>query len=87
MDDELNLPHELSTRLAEAARNEGTTPIGWVEQHLPSVPPVGDQPHTMADVFGDSIGKFHSTGDLRASERVNELFGEHLEQKRREGRL
>lgn len=89
MSHNLEIPDPVFTRLAEAAEHEGTTLVGWIEQHLP--PPVTDdsatKPRTLADLLGDSVGKFRSGGDLRASERVNELFGEYLEQKRREGRL
>ena len=88
MNHNLEIPDPIFTRLAEAAESAGTTPVGWIEQHLP--PPVASEPEkgkTMADMFGDSIGKFRSSGELRASERVKELFGEYLEQKRREGRL
>jgi hypothetical protein len=36
MDDQLNLPHDVYTRLVDAAQNEGTTPVGWIEQRLPT---------------------------------------------------
>jgi len=87
MEDQLNLPHDVYTRLVEAAENEGTTPVGWLEKNLPEKKSEHAKPETMADVLRDYIGKYSSDGTLRASERVNELFGEYLEQKRREGRL
>lgn len=108
MDDQLSLPHDVFTRLVDAAQNEGTTPQGWIEQRLPPSkcdcpggeglpkPPVltderleqmRKEGKTMLDVLGDLVGSVHSGGQLRASERVSELFGEYLEQKRREGRL
>ncbi len=36
MDNQLNLPPDVYTRLVDAAQNEGTTPLGWIENHLPS---------------------------------------------------
>lgn len=87
MSHQLELPDDLYSRLASAALREGTTPLGWIEQRLPAAPEEPRPGKTMADLFGDSVGKFHSGGQLRASERVSELFGEYLEQKRREGRL
>jgi hypothetical protein len=103
MDDQLSLPHDVYRRLVDAAQSEGTTPVGWIEERLPpsececSEPitkltpeqrrEMHEQGKTLLDVFGDSVGSINSGGQLRASERVNELFGEYLEQKRREGRL
>ena len=35
MDDQLSLPHDVYTRLVDAAQSEGTTPAGWIQQRLP----------------------------------------------------
>jgi hypothetical protein len=36
MDDQLHVPHDIYTRLVDAAQTEGTTPVGWIEQRLPT---------------------------------------------------
>ena len=88
MDDQLNMPHDVYTRLVDAAHSEGTTPVGWIEQRLPEeAPPSLNQLPSMYDLFKDVIGKYHSGGKERLAERHSEVFGEILEQKRREGRL
>jgi hypothetical protein len=109
MDDQLNIPHDVYTRLVDAAQNEGTTPTGWIEQRLPSaterkcadknapaqierltnqqLEQMRKEGQTMLDLFGDLVGSVHSGGKERLSERVSELFGDYLEQKRKEGRL
>jgi hypothetical protein len=90
---QLELPDDIYSRLSHAAQEAGTTPIDWLDKNLPPESPGNNvtaetgEGQTMAEVLAPYIGKFHSGGALRASERVNELFGEYLEQKRREGRL
>jgi hypothetical protein len=36
MDNQLNIPSDIYTRLVDAAQSEGTTPLGWLDSHLPS---------------------------------------------------
>jgi hypothetical protein len=94
MDDQLSLPHDVYTRLLEAAESEGTTPVGWIQDRLP---PPHDQrssslgtvaaPQNMLEALGDLVGSIHSGGQLQASERHGELFAEGMEEKRRQGRL
>ena len=93
MSHQLELPDNIYSRLSHAAEEAGTTPVDWLDKNLPPESPKAEkiaektEQKTMADVLAGYIGKYHSGGQLRASERVNELFGEYLEQKRREGRL
>lgn len=94
MDDQIQLPHDVYERLVEAAHNEGTTPLGWIEERLPfpKRDPAGQErsaikPKNMLEALGDYVGSFKSDGALRASERHGELFAEGMEQKRRQGRL
>ncbi len=94
MDDQVNLPHDVYTRLIDAAQHEGTTPAGWIEQHLPppqkpAAPKEKEpaKPQTMLEALGDLVGSVHSGGKDQLSIRHSELFAEYLEQKRREGRL
>ena len=89
MSHQIELPDSIYSRLTGAAEKEGTTPVGWLDKNLPPEVPMQGSPEsqTMADDLRDFIGKYSSDGTLRASERVDELFGEYLEHKRREGRL
>jgi hypothetical protein len=81
---QLDIPENVYSRLIFAARQQGTTPICWIEQHLPRTPSgLTESSRSMADMFGDSVGKFASSDDLQASERGSELFGEYLKQKQR----
>jgi hypothetical protein len=81
-------------RLEIAARSEGTTPVGWIEQRLPPEPVLcmekeadSSKPKNMLEVFGDLVGSVHSGGKDELAERHSEVFLECLEQRRREGRL
>jgi hypothetical protein len=85
---QLDVPEDVFTRLSNAAQQEGTTPIGWIEQRLPPEKrPDIQQVKTMLELFGDSVGSISSGGKDRLSERHGELFADYLEQKRREGKL
>ena len=86
----LELPDELYERLQKAAADGHTTPVDWLDQHVPksngeSVPPVAKK--TLRERLGGRIGGFHSGGKVTLSENCGEHFADYLEQKRREGRL
>lgn len=81
----LELPDELYLRLWYAAQASGKTVADWLDEHLP--PETSESIQTMADVLRPCLGKFQSGGALRASEEAEELFGQDLEQKRRQGHL
>jgi hypothetical protein len=94
MEDHVDLPHDVYTRLIDAAQSEGTTPAGWIENRLP--PPStnqsceqasADKPKNMLEALGELVGSIHSGGKLGAAERHSELFAEGMEEKRRQGRL
>jgi hypothetical protein len=83
-------------RIQDAAAADGIPLDAWVVANLPlngrgSLPTApastNDKPaRTMADVLAGRVGLIDS-GDGRLSEHHSEIFGEILEEKRREGRL
>lgn len=85
----LELPDPIFDALEQAATARGTTPIGWIAAHLPAQPkPAGPNgAKSLADLIAGRIGRFHSGGKEALSQKCGERFTDHLEQKRREGRL
>jgi hypothetical protein len=84
-------------RIQDAAAAEGKPLGAWVVENLPLeseaapfpvAPPCanGKPARTMADVLAGRVGLIDS-GDGRLSAHHSEIFGEILEEKRREGRL
>ena len=69
----LELPEELYARLEEAAETSGTTPEGWLDQHLPKPqpkPPTGDG-KTLRQRLEGLIGNFSSGGQSRQPRPVS----------------
>ena len=85
----IDLPDPIFDALEQAASASGMTPIGWIAAHLPSQPkPVTvNGAKSLADLLAGRIGRIHSGGKETLSENCGERFTDHLEQKRREGRL
>jgi hypothetical protein len=86
----LELPDELFDRLAKAAATSGTTPVEWLDRHVPKAHVTDAQPEvkkTLRERLEGLIGSQSSGGQERLSENTGEKFTDYLEQKRREGRL
>jgi len=98
----IELPDPVFGQLQQAAEAAGVTPQAWIaarlaERHPASAADVkapsttdndGAQqpPKTMADLFAGRVGRIR-TGNKNLSENCGEKFTDHLEAKRREGRL
>ena len=83
----LELPDELYERLAKAAAEGQTTPVNWLDQHVPkpkgqTTPPSAKK--SLRERLDGLIGNFSSGGQERLSENCGEKFTDYLEQKRRE---
>ncbi|HEY3394576.1 MAG TPA: hypothetical protein VGK58_17830 [Lacipirellulaceae bacterium] len=89
MSHNLELPDPIYDALQQAAAANGTTPLGWIAAHLPGATQVvaSNGAKSLADLFAGRTGRIASGGDLALSENCGERFTEHLEDKRREGRL
>src|SRR5438874_4044302 len=86
----LELPDELYERLEKVAAEGHTTPVDWLDQHVPKSNGQTAQPvakRTLRERLEGLIGNFSSGGQERLSENCGEKFTDYLEQKRREGRL
>jgi hypothetical protein len=93
----IHLTPETESRLAQAARERGTTPDllaeEYVREGLKHVEPSanGAQPQNLAERLKDFIGVLHSSehvpGGARMSERTGEQFAAGMLKKRAEGRL
>jgi hypothetical protein len=85
----IELPDDLYNALDEAAKADGTTPIGWIASHLPKADNHEPDPglRTLADLFRGRVGRIRSGGRERLSEDCGQKFADYLEQKRKEGRL
>lgn len=87
----LEIPDDVYLALQAAARDEGTTPLGWITTHLPSEPgEAGDnapKPQSLADLFAGRVGAIRSGGSERLSEQCAERLADHLEHKRSTGCL
>jgi hypothetical protein len=88
----IELPDPVYDALHEAAAAHGLTPAAWIAAHLPpgaSVEhdPGAEPPRTLAERFAGRVGLFGSGGGEPLSEATGERFAEHLESKRRAGRL
>jgi hypothetical protein len=85
----LELPDSVYEALKASAEASGTTPAHWLAAHLPQPKahtPNGD-PRTLAELFGDRIGRIRSGGRETLSENCGEKFAAYLEQKKAEGHL
>jgi hypothetical protein len=86
----LELPDELYERLEKAAAEGHTTPVDWLEHHVPKPNGQSTAPadkKTLRERLRGLIGNFSSGGQERLSEDCGEKFADYLEQKRREGRF
>jgi hypothetical protein len=88
----LELPDALYDALHAAASARGWTPAEWIAAHLPSPGALTRQgadpePRTAADQFAGRVGRIHSGGRERLSEDTGGRFADHVEEKRRGGRL
>lgn len=89
----VELPEAVYRALCEAAGASGMTPASWIAAHLPGSACANEGTHgqtsagTLAEQFVGRIGVIGSGGGERLSERTAERFAEHLEAKRRAGRL
>ncbi len=89
MSQNLELPDPIFDALYQAAAASGTTPVGWIAAHLPSPqkPYKQAEAKSLADLLAPYIGTIHSGGRETLSENCRQRFADHLEVKRREGRL
>ena len=88
----LELPPEVLDALKRAAKAAGQTPSDWIAARLPtelsSVPQAAErEPQSLADLFRGRIGRIRSGAREPLSEDCGTKFAEHLEAKRRAGRL
>jgi hypothetical protein len=84
----LRLSDALYERLEKAAEVDGTTPIGWLDRHIPQLADLPEkQPGTLYDKVKDLIGTFDSGGIENMKEDPNDPLFNILLQKKREGRL
>jgi hypothetical protein len=85
----LEFPDPIYDALEQAAAASGTTPLGWIAAHLPPTPGISDPngAQSLSDLFKGRTGRIASAGDVALSENCGERLIEHLEDKRREGRL
>lgn len=94
MNQTVELPETVYTALRRAANARGITPAAWIAAHLPkptALAPTEDAPEvapgTVAERFAGRVGQIASGGRERLSEHTGERFGDHMEEKRRTGRL
>lgn len=87
----VELSDEEYERLEQTAAAQGLTPAEWIAWRLAPwsrvVSSNGKSGKSLAERFAGHIGVVNSGGKERLSERHREVFGEILEEKRREGRL
>jgi hypothetical protein len=89
MSQNLELPDPVFDALQQAAAASGTSPVGWIVAHLPPSPTpfTANGAKSLADLLAGYVGQFHSGSTKPLSENCGDRFADHLEQKRREGRL
>ncbi|MCP4660445.1 MAG: hypothetical protein GY856_34010 [bacterium] len=90
----IEMPNALYAALEEAAKDSGTTPVGWIASRLSH----GKRPETaqarpdggaktLADLFAGRVGRIRSGGQLRLSEDCGEKLTDYVEAKRKAGHL
>ena len=90
----ITLTPDVAAALAEKAKQQGTTPEALANEYLqkqvlPSAPARADG-QTLADALKDYIGAWDSskaTPGPQKQDRFSREFAEHLEEKKRQGRL
>jgi hypothetical protein len=84
----IELPPDLEARLRDKAEKLGQDPITYVTALVNRDLSGGEEePTTLAELFAGRVGQINSGGTERLSEKCDQLFTDHLEQKRREGHL
>jgi hypothetical protein len=92
----LTIPDEVYEAIVQAANTEGESSQEWIISQLPTVKGNGSHPQQSApqqpkqESLADVARRLGSIDTGRPSDnslRAKELFGEYLEQKRREGHL
>ena len=83
----LELPDPVFDALQQAAAAGGTTPAGWIAAHLPERPATDSGAKSLAELFAGHLNGISSGSAEPLSENCGQRFTDHLEQKRREGRL
>ncbi|HEX8905690.1 MAG TPA: hypothetical protein VF771_12640 [Longimicrobiaceae bacterium] len=88
----IELPDEVYERLEAEASAHGKTPAEWIAARLPRPQREfrmsnGEPPRTLADLMEGLIGTVSGGGGESMAENHSALFGEYLEEKRRQGHL
>jgi hypothetical protein len=84
----IQLSDDIYDRLEKAAEAENTTPVEWLNRHIPQLADIPDKkPGTLYEQIKDLIGTFDSGGIENMAEDPNDPLFNILLQKKREGRL
>jgi hypothetical protein len=91
MSKQLELPDGVYDALVDVAEASGTTPAEWIARRVESAESIrsgngSGRPLTLGELLKCKIGVFRSGKATNVSERVDELFGDYLQQKRKEER-
>jgi hypothetical protein len=72
----IELPNAVYEALRQAAQQDGSTPVGWINARLPEPLIIEEQrPQTMAELFATRLGRIHgqstsaSAGQAAAGEQ------------------
>jgi hypothetical protein len=88
MSKQLELPDGVYDALIGVAEASGTTPVEWIAQRVASPKAIqsdnGGRTATLGELLKNKIGVYRSGRPTNVSERVDELFGEHLQRQRKE---
>lgn len=94
MSRKIELPNTVYDALEQAAKDSGTTPVGWIKSHLPGMSQsekskdvAGPKTRTLADLFAGRVGRIRSGSQETLSEMCADRFTDYLEEKRRGGHL
>ena len=94
MSQSLELADPVFSALLDVAREDGTSPQGWIAARLAETKAahrVADvstpQPSTLADLFAGRVGRIASGGRERLSELGGAALADELERKRGDGCL
>ena len=94
MSQTLKIPDPLFDSVKRIAEAQGMTPSNWIAMQI-SLAVSRDAPRkpaprsakTLADLFEGRVGTIRSGGQERLSENCGETFTDHLQEKRKAGRL
>lgn len=94
MSQSLELLDPVFSALQDVAREDGTSPEGWIAARLAEIQaargtakPATTAPATLADLFAGRVGRIASGGRERLSECGEADLADDLERKRGEGCL